>query len=152
MKIGIPIWGDRLSPVMDTASRLLIVETDGHKEASRFETYLEVQDLPSRCFRIHGLGLDVLICGAISRPFLRRLMSLGINIIHGISGHPADVLDAYLQGSLHDSRFLMPGFTGNGLGETNMSASLRRRRRKKGKAKKDDVSEKNKAKDNAKIF
>ena len=118
---------------MDTASRLLIVETDGQKEASRFETYLEVQDLPHRCFRIHGLGLDVLICGAISRPFLRRLMSLGITIIHGISGHPEDVLDAYLQGVLHDSRFLMPGFTGNGFGEITMPESLGKPRRKRGK-------------------
>ena len=152
MKIGIPIWGDRISPVMDTASRLLIVETDGQKEASRFETYLEVQDLPHRCFRIHGLGLDVLICGAISRPFLRRLISLGINIIHGISGHPEDVLDAYLQGILHDSRFLMPGFIGNGLGKITMSAGLRRRRRKRGEEKRDDGCKKNKDLDNAKIF
>lgn len=152
MKIGIPIWGDRISPVMDTASRLLIVETDGQKEASRFETYLEVQDLPSRCFRIQRLGLDVLICGAISLPFLRRLMSLGIHIIHGISGHPEDVLVAYLQGILNDVRFLMPGFTGNGLGEVNVSAGLRRRRRKRGREKIGDGSQKSKAVDNTKIF
>ena len=110
MKIGIPVWEDKISPVMDTACRLLVVEVDGKREASRFETYLDVRGVTDRCFRIQGLGLDTLICGAISRPFCRGLMASGIKIIQGISGHPEDVLDAYLHGNLLDSRFLMPGF------------------------------------------
>ncbi|MFH0845152.1 MAG: NifB/NifX family molybdenum-iron cluster-binding protein [Pseudomonadota bacterium] len=63
-----------------------------------------------KCFRVQRLGLDVLICGAISRPFLRRLKDIGIEIIQGISGHPEAILEAYLQGNIYDSRFLMPGF------------------------------------------
>jgi predicted Fe-Mo cluster-binding NifX family protein len=110
MKIGIPVWEDKISPVMDTACRLLVVEVDGKREASRFETYLDVRGLTDRCFRIQGLGLDTLICGAISRPFCTSLKASGIRIIQGISGHPEDVLDAYLHGNLLDSRFLMPGF------------------------------------------
>jgi len=110
MKIGIPVWGDKISPVLDTASRLLVVETDGDQEASRFEVYLDDPGLLSRCFRIKGLGVDLLLCGALSRPFLRRLTASGIHIIPGISGHPEDVLVAYFQGDLSDSRFLMPGF------------------------------------------
>jgi predicted Fe-Mo cluster-binding NifX family protein len=110
MKIGIPVWEDKISPVMDTACRLLVVEMEGKREASRFETYLDVRGVTDRCFRIQGLGLDTLICGAISRPFCRSLMASGIKIIQGISGHPEEVLNAYLQGNLMDSRFLMPGF------------------------------------------
>ena len=109
MRIAIPIWDDKISPVLDTASRLLIVEVEDQREESRFETYLDVQDLPGRCFRIQGLGVDILICSAISRPFLRRLMASGIKIIPGISGHPEDVLEAYLKGTLSNSKFLMPG-------------------------------------------
>ncbi|MFC1821427.1 NifB/NifX family molybdenum-iron cluster-binding protein [Thermodesulfobacteriota bacterium] len=113
MKIGIPVWGDKISPVLDTASRLLVVETDGEQESSRYEAYLDDPGLLSRCFRIKGLGVDLLICGALSRPFLRRLMASGIHIIPGISGHPEDILDAYFQGDLSDSKFLMPGFPRN---------------------------------------
>ena len=109
MKIAIPIWEDRLSPVLDTASRLLIVEVKDQRETSRFETYLDEQDLTRRCFRIQALGIDILICGAISRPFSMMLMASGINIIPEISGHPEDVLEAYLKGTLFHSRFLMPG-------------------------------------------
>jgi predicted Fe-Mo cluster-binding NifX family protein len=115
MKVAIPIWEDKISPVFDTASRLLVVEVEDKKESSRFETFLDVQDLSRRCVRIQGLGVDTLICGAISQPFLRWLRARGINIISGISGHPEDVLEAYLEGTLSESRFLMPGFSKNPL-------------------------------------
>ena len=41
-------------------------------------------------------------------------MSTGINVISGISGHPEDILKAYLQGTLSYSRFSMPGCRGDG--------------------------------------
>lgn len=110
MKIGIPIWEDRVSPVLDTASRLLVVELEDQKEASRFETYLDEQDLSRRCVRIRRLGVDTLICGAISRGFSKILEASGITVVPGISGHPEDVLNAYLRGDLSHARFLMPGF------------------------------------------
>jgi len=109
MKIAIPVWDNRISPVFDTASRLLIVEVEDQKEVSRFETTLDDQELSRRCLRIQGLGIDMLICGAISRPYSRRLIASGINIISEISGHAEEVLEAYLQGTLSHPRFLMPG-------------------------------------------
>lgn len=110
MKIAIPIWEDKVSPVLDAASRLLIVEVVDQKEASRFETYLDEQDFSRRCVRIRRLGVDTLICGAISRAFSKILEASGIHIVPGISGHPEDVLDAYLKGNLFSSKFLMPGY------------------------------------------
>jgi len=113
MKIAIPIWEDRISPVLDGASRLLIVEIVNQKEASRFETYFEEQGLPHRCVRIRGLGIRTLICGAVSTSFSKMLEASGISIISGISGHPEAFLDAYLHGNLYHSKFLMPGFHRN---------------------------------------
>jgi len=110
MKIAIPVWGDKVSPVLDTASRLLIVEVVDQREASRFETYLDEQDMSRRCVRIRGLGVDTLICGAISRGFSKILEASGIHIVPGISGHPEDVLDAYVNGNLFKSKFFMPGY------------------------------------------
>ena len=109
MKIAIPIWYNRISPVFDTASRFLIIEVEDEKEKHRFETTLDEHDLTQRCLRIQGLGIDTLICGAISRPYSSMLISSGINIVPEISGQAEDVLKAYLQGSLFDSQFLMPG-------------------------------------------
>jgi predicted Fe-Mo cluster-binding NifX family protein len=124
MKVAIPIWEDRVSPVLDTASRLLVIDVENRKEASRSETYLEGLDLFRRCFRIQNLGVDILICGAISRPYFRELAATGIRVISGISGNPEDVLKAYLKGTLSHSRFAMPGCRGNSFRRRMMHSPL----------------------------
>jgi hypothetical protein len=67
-KIAIPTWSGRVSSVFDTASRLLVVEVGEEGECSRFETDITENFLPSKIMRLTGLGVDTLICGAISRP------------------------------------------------------------------------------------
>lgn len=109
MRIGLPLWGERLSPLLDTASKLLVVDRDEERERLRFEMAFQVCDLPTRCIRIQGLGLDLLICGAISRAFLDSLRASGVQILPGISGVVEEVLTAYFSGSLAHPRFLMPG-------------------------------------------
>lgn len=113
MKIAIPIWNDRISPVLDTASRLLIVEVNNQGERSRFEIYLDERDLSRRCLRIQDMEVDILICGALSRPLSRMLMASGIDVIPEISGKVEQVLMSYLQGNLFRSKFLMPGSKNN---------------------------------------
>jgi len=125
MKLAIPIWEDKVSPVMDTASRLLVIEVENMEEASRFETYIEDQDVFRRCFRMQNLGVDILICGAISRPFCRGMMATGIRVISGIAGNPEEVLNAYLKGALSHTRFSMPGCKGNGFRGFRRQAPLK---------------------------
>ena len=115
MRIAVSIWEDKISPVIDTASKLLIIENETQKATSSFEVYLLEQDIPQRCSFIRGLDLDVLICGAVSRQLAGRLQASGIKIISGISGLAEDVLEAYLQGAPLQSRFFMPGTKNNHL-------------------------------------
>jgi len=119
MKVAIPIWENRISPVFDTASRLLIAEIakDGIKKRS--ETELGASELAGRCCRIQAMEVDFLICGAITRQFAQMLTAAGIEVIPGISGHPDEVLDAFVHGSLTDPRFLMPGCRGVRFGRRN---------------------------------
>jgi len=109
MRIAISIWKDKISPVLDTASKLLIIDKDTQKESSLFEVEMLEQNMSKQCSFIRKLKLDVLICGGVSRQFSRMLKTSGIKIISGISGPAEDVLDAYLQGSLLHSGFFMPG-------------------------------------------
>jgi predicted Fe-Mo cluster-binding NifX family protein len=124
MRIAIPIWDEKISPVLDTASRLLIVETKDQNVASRYEIYLDEQDLSRRCFRIQGMEIDILICGAVSHHFARMLTGSGINVIPEISGQAEEVLDAYLQGDLLNSRFLMPGHNRDKVSQKNWPSPL----------------------------
>ena len=113
MKIAVSIWGDRISPVMDTASKLLVIEIINQREVSRFEANLVKRDISQRCSFIKGLEIEVLICGAVSRHFSGMLQGSGIKVISGISGFVEDVLGAYSHGNLLQSRFLMPGYKSN---------------------------------------
>ena len=109
MKIAIPIWEDKVSPVFDTALRLLVVEVKDKKEASRFIYYIGDEDLTRRSQHIRTLNVDILICGAVSHYFLHMLLSSGLDVIQQISGSAEEVLDAYIKGNINNARFLMPG-------------------------------------------
>jgi len=109
MRIALSIWEDKVSPVLDTAAKLLIVDNDDQR-GSRFEVHLPEKNISRRCAFIRGLDIDVLICGAVSRHLTKILMASGIEIVSGISGHVEDVLKAYLQGDLAQPKFLMPGW------------------------------------------
>lgn len=119
MRIAISIWEDKISPVLDTASKLLIIENKTQREPSRFETYLFKQDISKRCHFIRDLNIHVLICGAVSRQFSEMLKASGIEIISGISGPVEDVLEAYQKGALLSSEFFMPGSKSNHFDRNN---------------------------------
>lgn len=110
MRIAISTWENKVSPVFDTATKLLIVEMENKKENDRFEVHLLSQDIAKRCAFIRRLEINVLICGAVSNLISNMLLASGIKIILGISGPVEDILEAYIQGDLIQSRFLMPGF------------------------------------------
>lgn len=108
MKVAIPVWGDKISPVFDTAARIMVVDT-ATEPSGRISVSLEGDDLVRRCTRLQELGVDTLICGAISNPFCHRLRAVNIEVIQGISGPREDVLQAFLRGDLDQEAFRMPG-------------------------------------------
>ena len=108
MRIAIPIWEDKVSPVLDTALRLLIVEVRNEKEVSRFIYYIDEPDLTRRCLSIRELDVNIIICCAVSHPFRHMLMASGIDVIQEISGLAEDVLEVFLKGTLFRSGFMMP--------------------------------------------
>lgn len=109
MRIAVPVWGERVSPLLDAASRLLIVEVDRRGEIARFQMALDESEPNRKAFRIREMGVDVLICGAVSDLVSRALVAAGIHIISEISGGACDVVDSFLKGAGFDSRLLMPG-------------------------------------------
>jgi len=130
MKIAIPTWNGRVSPVFDTASRLVVVEIANESEIARFETGISEYFLPSKSIRLTGLGIDTLICGAISRPLAYMITTAGIMLIPWIAGQVEEVLHAFLNNTLFDPRFIMPGCAspwGKGPGGRHGQGGRRRR-------------------------
>jgi predicted Fe-Mo cluster-binding NifX family protein len=117
MKIAIPQYKGRVSPVFDTCQRLLIfqIEEAGVAAASQSDdwSYLPVE---VRTNRLRQLGIDVLLCGGISDWLARQIESRGIRLVPWLVGDVEEVVNAFVDGGLPDRRFAMPGSWGKGYG------------------------------------
>ena len=109
MKIAIPEYNGNVSNVFDFAHRLLLVEIENGKELNRSEIALESQSLPQRVGQLKSLGVDILVCGAISRVLANMVTASGIQLLPYVTGRVNDVLQAYLTGQLAKPQFSMPG-------------------------------------------
>jgi len=110
MKIAIPVWNGFVSSVFDFAHRLLLVDIENGKEVNRSEVDLKAESLLQRAGSLKNLGVDVLICGAISRALADMIAASGIQVLPFVTGRVAEILRGYLTGQLVQPQFVMPGF------------------------------------------
>lgn len=109
MIIAIAVWQSRVSPVFDTSGHLLILDVENGREVYRKELSTLWLSLQERVNRLVELDVDVLICGAISRPLESMVVASGIKAIPWLTGEVEEVFEWYLSGRPIDTRFLMPG-------------------------------------------
>jgi predicted Fe-Mo cluster-binding NifX family protein len=114
MKVALSVWNNRVSPVFDASRHILIVEVVDGEEKSREEHSIEELFPPIRARRIKELGIDLLICGAISNPVACLIDSIGIRLLPWVSGEVEEVIDVFKRGELAQPRYLMPGCRGRG--------------------------------------
>ena len=112
MRAAIPVSDGRISPVFDAARRLLLVDIENGREVRRTEQAVEEPELGPRARAVAKCGVDVLICGAISRPLEAMLSSAGVEVIPQTCGPVEDVLKAFVSGKLTEQAFVMPGCGG----------------------------------------
>ncbi|MCK4276760.1 MAG: NifB/NifX family molybdenum-iron cluster-binding protein [Phycisphaerae bacterium] len=94
MRLAITTWNGRISPVFDVAKRLLLVELDRGAELGCHEVPIEEAEVAARASHVLSLGVDTLICGAISRPLEQILASAGVNVVPRTCGPVEEVLRA----------------------------------------------------------
>ncbi|MCC7174096.1 MAG: NifB/NifX family molybdenum-iron cluster-binding protein [Bryobacterales bacterium] len=112
MKVAIPNWQGRVSPVFDSAGRVLLLDVVDGREQGREERPLTRTSLPARAAEFLSLGADVLICGAISAPLEAALASAGVRVVGFVCGPVEEVLAAFLNDGLSGRAFWMPGCGG----------------------------------------
>ena len=112
MKVAIPHWLGRISPVFDVAANVLVVDIDGGVERARGDVAFDVEDPHGRAARLRETGANVLICWAISWPLEMAVSAAGIEVIPQTCGEVERVLAAFLDGRLNQGAFLMPGCCG----------------------------------------
>ncbi len=107
-KVAIPIWDERVSPVLDTATRLMILEFNDGQEKKREMINIPQEHFIIRTKYIAGLKVDTVLCGALSKPMRRMLIQSGITVFPWVTGYVNDVIQAYLDGNLTNEQFLLP--------------------------------------------
>ena len=108
MKIAIPIWNDCVSSAFDFAHKLLLIDIQDSSETNRSEIALAPEPISQRATRLKTLGVDVLICGAISRSLASLVEASGIKVLPYVLGPANEILKAYFTGQLGQSKFTMP--------------------------------------------
>jgi predicted Fe-Mo cluster-binding NifX family protein len=134
MKIAVPDWQGRVSPVLDVAERVLLVDFEADEAGRRSTEDLGDTDPHERTRRLSELGVDVVVCGAVSWPLEAALISSGIRVVALICGDVEAVVRAFGDGTLEDDRFVMPGCCRKG------RHTRKRRRRRDGGSKCEGIS------------
>lgn len=109
MKIALPIWDHRVSPVFDVARYVLVVDVGPRGMRLQKRRPLSQTDPVARAQTLIDWGVEVLICGAISQALEHLLKAQGVAIVSRVRGEVAAVLEAYLAGRLDEPEFAMPG-------------------------------------------
>ncbi len=102
-RTAIPVFRGRVAPVLDTCTCLVILNSDLHRVS------IECTCLQSRLQMFENLGIQVIICGAVSEFLSRLLQEKNVRMICGIAGDIDEVIQAYRTGRLHLACYRMPG-------------------------------------------
>lgn len=95
--------------MFDVAARLLVADTEDGTIRDRRTVSLSVGEMHARARQVAELGVQALICGAISWPLEQALSSVGVEVIPQTCGDVEKILDAFVAGRLGQNAFLMPG-------------------------------------------
>jgi predicted Fe-Mo cluster-binding NifX family protein len=110
MKVAIAVWEDCVSSVLDFAQRLVVAELRDDVETSRTEIALPERNAFAKLARLRDLGIDVLICGAVSQPLASASTACGIQLLPYVTGKVDDVLKAYQAEQLDLPQYRLPGW------------------------------------------
>lgn len=116
MKIALSVWKDCISTVFDAADQLVVLEKDGDGALKSTPFRLNSADGASRARQLKEMKIDVLICGAISRPQEAAITASGITVHPFVRGPVQEIIAAYESGQLHTAAFALPGCRGRGFG------------------------------------
>jgi predicted Fe-Mo cluster-binding NifX family protein len=128
MKVAFACWDNRIAPVFDVARtiRVLSIEPDRKPKQTRVELGTPFPD--RRAELLSELGIDTLVCGAVSRPLLEKIAALDIRVFSFVSGNLDEVIEAWMQNRLDKDDYRMPG-CGAGRGGRRFHGRFRKKSR-----------------------
>lgn len=108
-RVAIPVFESRVSPVLDSCHRMMIVDIKDGREIQRREISLENMSRDQRLDLLTRWGIQKVICAGISEVMCRFLTGINIALASGVAGDIEQIINAYICNRLNDSCFVMPG-------------------------------------------
>jgi len=108
MKIAIPIWNGNVSPVLDSAERLIVFDIKDGKIVSHTELPIGDKRLQEKARKIAD-SARILICGALSNQMSSFLSLSGLEVYPWVMGNAEQLVEMFASGNIPGSEFLMPG-------------------------------------------
>jgi len=112
MKLALAVWNGRISPVFDVSREIEVLDVENGQVVSRQMHDIETDNPFAKAARLADLGVETLVCGAVSRPLAAVVASQGIRMIPFVAGETEEVLAAFLAGNLPAPGLTMPGCGG----------------------------------------
>jgi len=103
------VWNDRIAPVFDVAGRVSLIEAENGEVLARSIHPLPEDQGFARAEWLTRMGVQYLICGAISRRLQDLIASRGIRVISFVAGDSETILREWLAGRSIQHSFSMPG-------------------------------------------
>ncbi len=110
IKTAFSVWNERVAPVFDVANNICIVEIESESIVSQKFEDLDAEELSQKLQRLAELGIDNLVCGAISRPVHAAIVASGIRVVSFVAGDLQTVIQAWMSEDLQRNAFAMPGY------------------------------------------
>ena len=107
MRVAVPIWENKISPVLDTAEKIRIYEIEDGVMVPKEELIMKshVDDIAL----FIADRANVIICGAVSGNLDARLKDLGVKVHSWIMGEIDYILNCYVNGNINRKEHSMPG-------------------------------------------
>ena len=112
MKVAVTVWQGRISPVFDVSREAMVLTIEGGVEKRRCSEKIETATPLRKLDLLTDLGVETLICGAISEPLQDELTSRGVRVIGFVAGEVDEVVATFLAGTLPTPTLSMPGCGG----------------------------------------
>jgi len=109
LKAAFATWNNRIAPVFDAADHMHIVEIEAGGIVKEHLERLRSDAPVKKVLRLVEMGVDTLVCGAVSKPVYGILVAQGINVVGFVAGDLQQVVHAWLDGTISDPCFAMPG-------------------------------------------
>ncbi|HDP80932.1 MAG TPA: hypothetical protein ENN21_08840 [Spirochaetes bacterium] len=98
--IAMPVYQDRISPLMDVSDRFAIFDVDEDVVRQKLVIKIQAASESERLEKLREMGITTIIGGAVSEQMARVAVDKGLRLISWINGPVDEIVELYLNGML----------------------------------------------------